>query len=79
MNVKQLKKLILEEYPEINLVDLGMEDLAKTRQSPVFLRDILETEVSERYSVKSDIVLQIVKTREWGERFTCLKTEKFSN
>lgn len=79
MNVSQMKKVIREKYPEINLVDLGMEKISKLSMNKVFLRDILESDVQESYYLKNKIVEEIIRTKEFGKRFSCLKTKKFSN
>lgn len=79
MNVAQLKDLILKQHPEIHLVNLGMEDLARSSQETVLLREILEDNADESYYLKSSIVEEILKTKEFGKRFSCIKTKKFFN
>lgn len=79
MNVTQLKKIIKEKYPEINLQDFGMDGLSKEISRIVLLKDILEEKVEGKYYLKNSIIEDILKTKEFGKRFSCLKTEKFSN
>ena len=79
MNVKKLKKIIEETYPDINLKNMGMFKLSIEKEPPVYLKDIIEKDVPEKYYLKNKVVEKIVKTREFNEKFTCLKTKKTSS
>ena len=79
MNTKKLKKIIEDTYPDINLKNMGMFKLSIEKEPSVYLKDIIEKDVPEKYYLKNKIVEKIVKTREFNEKFTCLKTEKKSS
>jgi CTP synthase (UTP-ammonia lyase) len=79
MNVLKLKKIIKENHPEIKLRDLGMDNLANKTLAKVLLKEIIEEDVYHKYYLNNQVIENIVKTKEFGKRFSCLKTEKFSN
>jgi len=79
MNTKKLKKIIEDTYPEINLKNMGMSKLSIEKEPNVYLKDIIEKNVPEKYYLKNKVVEKIIKTREFNEKFTCLKTKKTSS
>lgn len=74
--ITKLKKLIKEHHPEINLVDLGIP-LTNGMPTPK-LKDILETDVDERYYLKNETVEKIVKEANFQERLVSMKKPKKS-
>lgn len=72
--ITKLKALIKKEHPEINLVDLGLP-LTNGLPTPK-LKDILESEVDEKYYLRNDIVEKIVKESGFQERLVSLKKDK---
>lgn len=74
--ITRIKKLIKEQHPEINLVDLGIP-LSNGLPTPK-LKDILETDVDEKYYLKNETVEKIVKEANFQERLVSLKKPKKS-
>lgn len=72
--ITRLKKLIKEKHPEINLVDMGIP-LSNGSPTPK-LKDILETDVDEKYYLKNETVEKIVKEANFQERLVSLKRPK---
>jgi hypothetical protein len=72
--ITKLKKLIKTLHPEINLVDMNIP-LTNGKPTPK-LRDILETDVDEKYYLRNDVVEKIVKEANFQERLVSLKSPK---
>jgi hypothetical protein len=72
--VTRIKKLIEEQHPEINLVNLNAP-LTNGKPTPK-LKDILETDVDEKYYLKSEIIQKIIKESNFQERLVSLKVAK---
>jgi hypothetical protein len=70
----KIKKLIKEKHPDINLVDLHIP-LTNGLPAPK-LKDILESEVDEKYYIKSALVEKIAAEADFSEKLISLKTEK---
>lgn len=75
MNVEKLKKLILENHPEINLIDLGLSGIKKYPDKVKF-STIVEKEVAAKYYVKGDFIKNMLATGEFKDKFLCLKTKR---
>lgn len=72
--ITKLKKLIKANHPEINLVDLQIP-LTNGKDTPK-LKDILESEVDEKYYLRNDVVEKIVKEANFQERLVSMKAAK---
>lgn len=72
--IKKLKDLIKKQHPEINLVDLNIP-LTNDKPTPK-LKDILESDVDEKYYLKSSVVEKIVKEANFQERLVSMKVDK---
>lgn len=72
--VSRLKALIRKELPEINL---GQFDIPLTNGLPTpKLKDILESNVDEKYYLKNEVVEKIVKEANFQERLVSMKVAK---
>jgi hypothetical protein len=64
----------LKANPNINLIDMN---IPRTNGEPTpRLKDILETEVEERYYLRNDVVEKIVQESKFQERLVSMKMEK---
>lgn len=64
----------LKANPNINLTEMN---IPRTNGEPTpRLKDILETEVEERYYLRNDIVEKIVQESKFQERLVSMKMEK---
>lgn len=79
MTVKQSKSITklknkLRQNPNINLVDFNLP-LSNGLTTPK-LKDILETEVDEKYYLKNETVEKIVKEAGFQERLVSFRKDK---
>jgi hypothetical protein len=64
----------LKSNPKVNLVEMN---LPMTNGLPTpKLKDVLESEVDEKYYLRNDVVERIIKESNFEERLVSLKTEK---
>lgn len=67
-------KTKLKSNPNVNLVDFEIP-LGNGSEVPR-LKDILETDVDERYYLRHDIVEKIIQETDFQERLVSIKLEK---
>lgn len=72
--ITKIKALIKQNHPEINLVDMQIP-LTNGLPTPK-LRDILESNVDEKYYLRNEVVEKIVNESNFQERLVSLKLEK---
>lgn len=72
--ITRIKDLIKLEHPEINLVDFQIP-LTNGLPTPK-LKDILESNVDEKYYLRNDVVEKIVKEANFQERLVSFKRPK---
>jgi hypothetical protein len=64
----------LKANPNINLIDMN---IPRTNGEPTpRLKDILESEVDEKYYLRNDVVEKIVQESKFQERLVSMKMEK---
>lgn len=64
----------LKANPNINLTDMN---IPRTNGEPTpRLKDILETEVDEKYYLKNEVVEKIIQESKFQERLVSMKMEK---
>jgi len=67
-------KARLRSNPKVNLVDMG---IPKTNGEPTpKLKDILESDVDEKYYLKNETIEKIVKESKFQEKLVSMKQEK---
>lgn len=71
--VKKLKDK-LKSNPKVNLVEMNIP-LTNGKPTPK-LKDVLESEVEDKYYLRNDIVERIINESGFQERLVSLKTEK---